>query len=192
MVQCLAERRHGARPGIRQVRCLEGEAVWAAGRAGPFDMRLLDEAATRFRQRPLNTRRKNPGSRPKTRPVYRRVPRRLESQCPHHGWRRRLGRRMALRRRQIRLNAVLDARRTPDDALRVFAPKHRAACPRPRQPVWPLERTLLTTGALDALLISRHRGGQAVTTPYLGITYSPTSKWREPPPPPPGRPVSGP
>ena len=53
MVQCLAERGTAARSGVRQVRCIEGDAVWAAGRAGKFDLKLLDQAATRFRQRQL-------------------------------------------------------------------------------------------------------------------------------------------
>lgn len=36
---------------------------------------------------------------------------------------------------------------------------------------YPLERTLLTTGILDAEADSRFRGGEAVDTPHLGIVY---------------------
>ena len=52
------------------------------------------------------------------------------------------------------------------------------------------ERTLLTSGTLDALLQSYSRGGAPVATPHLRIQYRPTWRWQEPQPPPPGRPWS--
>lgn len=41
------------------------------------------------------------------------------------------------------------------------------------QPQYPVERTLLVTGVLDALMDSRHRGHVRVETPHLGIAYGP-------------------
>ncbi len=58
------------------------------------------------------------------------------------------------------------------------------------KPSWPLERTLMTSGALDALLISRMKGGQRLATPYLEFSYQSSWRWKQPPPPPPGRPWS--
>lgn len=58
------------------------------------------------------------------------------------------------------------------------------------KPAWPVERTLLTSGTLDALLQSYTQGGKAVDTPHLRVRYRPTWRWREPPPPPAGRPWS--
>jgi hypothetical protein len=57
-----------------------------------------------------------------------------------------------------------------------------------REPPWAVERTLLTTGVLDALLQSKSAGGSEISTPYLRICYQPTWRWKPPPPPPPGRP----
>ena len=39
---------------------------------------------------------------------------------------------------------------------------------------YPVERTLLTTGAHDALMESRYRGHIVIETPHLNIGYSPS------------------
>src|SRR5436190_3378904 len=58
-----------------------------------------------------------------------------------------------------------------------------------RRRTWPVERTLLTTGMLDALLTSKLRGGVRLETPHLAIKYRPTFQWQPPPDPVPGRPL---
>jgi len=58
------------------------------------------------------------------------------------------------------------------------------------QPSWNAERTLYTSGTLDAFLLSL-KSGKRLETPYLNIPYQPTWRWLEPPPPPPTRPWSG-
>ena len=39
------------------------------------------------------------------------------------------------------------------------------------KPQYPVERTLLVSGALDALMESRHRGYARVKTPHLDVCY---------------------
>jgi hypothetical protein len=59
------------------------------------------------------------------------------------------------------------------------------------KPSWPVERTLLTSGILDALLQSQTQGGTRIPTLDLsGVAYQPTWRWKQPPPPPPSRPWS--
>ncbi|HVX14186.1 MAG TPA: hypothetical protein VHC22_23570 [Pirellulales bacterium] len=59
------------------------------------------------------------------------------------------------------------------------------------RPTWPVECTLLTSSALNGLLISQQQGGQRIETPYLKINYRTDWQWRQPPDPPPGRPFTG-
>ena len=39
------------------------------------------------------------------------------------------------------------------------------------EPQYPVERTLLVSGALDALMDSRHRGHIRLETPHLDVAY---------------------
>ena len=41
---------------------------------------------------------------------------------------------------------------------------------------YPVERTLLISGALDALMESRHRGNVRVETPHLNVAYRAAEK----------------
>ena len=58
------------------------------------------------------------------------------------------------------------------------------------RPTWVAERTLMTSGLLDALLRSGVEGGSPLATPWLEWGYASSWRWKEPPPPPPGRPWS--
>jgi hypothetical protein len=41
---------------------------------------------------------------------------------------------------------------------------------------YPVERTLLTTGLVDAVMNSRHEGGRRLETPYLDVAYQPPAE----------------
>jgi hypothetical protein len=56
------------------------------------------------------------------------------------------------------------------------------------KPTWRADRTLMTSGLLDAVLQSGVPGGRRLETPWLNWSYSPSWRWKEPPPAPPSRP----
>lgn len=48
------------------------------------------------------------------------------------------------------------------------------------KPSWNVERTVLTSGALNALMLSKSKSGQLIQTPYLKISYKPFWRWSQP------------
>ena len=184
MVQCLCERRRGGEVGVAAAQCLEGPAVWKARDAGRFDSKLLDAAWTRREQA---TRSKG----------------RLEESVPNptaffieyrDGFRATI---LTLNPANAEWCAGWREADEPEPRSTLFWTQEA----RPfghftflvqgiermihtGQPTWPAERTLLTTGMLEALLISRLRGGVRLETPHLAIRYQPTFDWHEPAPPP--------
>ncbi|MBI3864271.1 MAG: hypothetical protein HY290_20500 [Planctomycetia bacterium] len=190
MLQVLAERRNGGETGIRSVECLAGKAVWEAAARGVYDPALFDAALARMKPVPA-TREKLPDLVPE--PV-------LFVVDYADG----------LRANLFTLNGAISewaaAWRYDDGAIE--STKFGVQEGRPfmhfawqvtgidemmqtGKPAWPVERTLLTSGALDALLISKRDAGRRVETPYLAITYRDTWTWKQPPDPPPARPDDG-
>jgi hypothetical protein len=53
---------------------------------------------------------------------------------------------------------------------------------------WPVERTLLTSGLVDELLITQQAGGARRETPRLDVNYRSDWNWTMPLGPPPERP----
>lgn len=190
--QALAERRGGGETGIARVRYLEGAAVWEAARTGQCDRGLLDAALARLKDRPLP-----PGKR-------------VEELVANPGL-MLVDYRDGLRVRVYVLEGAVQewAAAWSDDAGAVNSTLFWTQELRPFQHFavqlsavgrfmqtghapWPVERTLLTTGALDAILVSKREAGRVVETPWLQITYESGWNWQQPLPPPPGRPITAP
>ena len=162
-LQCMIERRRGGETGVRAVTCLEGDAVWKAAQDGRWSRDLLDAAL-----KPLKNL---PDAKP-------------EKACKdpvafliEHA--------DGLRSSVIRLDGYANTFG--------FAGKERGKPPRgtqfwlqepvfghfsylvhnieamvlQRREIYPPERTLLTTGVLDAAMTSRHEDHRRVETPWL-------------------------
>lgn len=191
VAQCLAERRRGGETGVRRVRTLTGAEAWRAFADGRVDRGLLDLARERFRERPI----------PRGRPLEELVPNPTLFMVEHvdglrvnilampelyidwtAAWRYADG------RREAAVFWTQEAR--PFSHFEVLL-RHIEPFLESGTPPWPVERTLLTTGILDAALISRRDRGRVVETPHLGIAYESRWNWKQPPPPAPDRPLQG-
>lgn len=166
-LQCMVERRTGGETGIRRVQCLEGDAVWQAGAEGRWSRDLLDASLANIEAREEG----DPQEVCENPAVYL-----LEYND-------------GLQTATFMLGGYLRGwgfagRR--DSGEVEGAEFHLAGDPHPHFSYlclnaeemfvtgvaqYPVERTLLVSGALEALLDSRHRGHVPVETPYLDVTY---------------------
>ncbi|HWB13102.1 MAG TPA: hypothetical protein VG826_28010 [Pirellulales bacterium] len=188
MLQSLAERRAGGETGIRAVTCVTGNAVWQeAGRL--YDPALLETAMARLRDR-----------RGGGKPLAEVVPEPVLFHIEYAD---------GLITNLLTLNGAVAewaaAWRYTDDRVAstlfwtqearplmhfTYLVKGIDAMLQTGRPTWPADRTLLSSGTLDSLLISKERGGQRLETPQLLIRYQTDWNWQQPPEPPPGRPFT--
>jgi hypothetical protein len=189
-VQALAEQRQSGETGVKSVRCLSGDAVWQALDQRRVDPDLFAAALARV-----------PGYENGKTLERAAVPKPLLMIVEYDD---------GLRAFILELNGAVGAWTAAwryQEGRRVESTQFWTQEARPAAhftlllnaiedmmltgtPVWPVERTLLTSGILDALLQSHVHGGALIVTPYLRITYRPTWRWKQPPPPPPSRPWS--
>lgn len=179
MVQCLAERRAGGETGVRSVECLTGDGVWAALVDGSVDRELFDSCLARI-EKPrfrdfadLKTRVREPV-------LF------------------RITYRDGLRASIVALNGAVGQWTTAwrADSGQVTSTWFRTQEERPYghfthllkgvegmmhsgKSTWPVERTLLSSGILDAALTSKLRG-RSVETPYLNVRYETKWTWHQP------------
>jgi len=190
MVQCLAERRAGGETGVKSVFCLEDEAVWEAGERGVYDKKMFRSALSRLKTRPIS----------EDQDITKMVPHPVLFVIDYND---------GLRASVLQLNPAVSGWAVAwkeADSEEITSTLFWTQEARPfahfnfllegaekmfhtGKPTWPAERTLLTSGTLDALLISKKEGGKPVETPYLDIKYSTDWEWRQPRDPPPSRPV---
>jgi hypothetical protein len=187
-VQSLAEQRQGGETGVRSVQCLSGDAVWKAFDDRVFDPELFEAA---LRRAPTHENGETLNRKAVPNPKLMTVE--YED---------------GLRAFLLELNGAIGtwtaAWRYRDDR-RIESTQFWTQEARPAahftlfvdgitkmmltgKPTWPVERTLLTSGVLDALLQSHTQGGKRIATPYLHLAYRSDWRWRQPAPPPPGRP----
>jgi hypothetical protein len=185
-LQCMAERRdrRGKPQGVVAVTCLEGDAVWKAGDAGMWSRKCLDAALSRSHtlnpgDPKQNTRDFTP---PPNRPTFLKEPIAFVVEYVD-----------GFRATALILNGHVDDTTIGaqlEDGSIVSTLFYLPAPPganfftplvlrleeffRTGQSPYPVERTLLTGGVLDAALESRVQGSRRIETPDLAaIEYAP-------------------
>jgi hypothetical protein len=168
-LQCFVERRAGGETGIRAVQHLEGEAVWRAAEDGRWSKDLMKAALSRGET-------VGPG-RPEdvTKPVL--------CLLEYND-----GFRAAVLMLGGLVNEYLVAFRVKGrpgiDSTLCYIPTENSnnfsmlvhginQMYQTGKPSHPVERTLLTTGALSFLMESAHQGHKRLETPMLRVHYSP-------------------
>lgn len=167
--QCMVERRQGGETGIRAVTCVEGAEVWRWTDRNPWARRLLDSALARCDGR-------KPGSPQDN--VKQPVLFLLEYASGLEG-------------AVYLLNGLIEQAvfaASIRDAAEPVATELWLQPTRPfshfsglvhyieqmivtGRPAYPVERTLLTTGALAALMDSCYQGHRRLETPHLNVRY---------------------
>jgi len=180
-LQCMVERRGDGQQatgetGVAAVTCLEGQAVWDAAASGLWSYELAAAACGAIENRPEGT---------------------MEEHCPNPQL-FLVEYRDGLRAAALLLTGYIEdlayAARVDD---KITATEFYLANSAPHahfsylslnieemfvtgEPTYPVERTLLTTGVLEAALDSRYRGHIRLETPHLTVAYQPAAEipWR--------------
>ncbi|MEA2632716.1 MAG: hypothetical protein QOE66_2935 [Chloroflexota bacterium] len=180
VLQSMVESRRGGETGVEAVQFLAGEALWDAAEAGLWSTRLADAA--------IAAELGADAGRPTLRRLVQAAPFDLEP--PHgilltyrDGFRAivlKVGKSGTRWNFACQLAGEDDPRATsfytgPWNNRCLFKALAHAIQVhfRERQAPYPVERTLLTTGILDAAMESRSQGGKTLDTPQLAIAYRP-------------------
>jgi hypothetical protein len=180
-LQCLMERRQGGETGVAAVTCVEGPDVWKAAEAKRWSRPLLDAALAG-----LKTGKGKPeeGARnPAAFLVEYRDGRRGTVVMLNGGYLRDwvfAGRVAGKAEPEVIRFWLQDGR--PFGHFTLLA-RGIDAMFLSGKPTWPVERTLLTTGILEAVMTSRFEKQRRLETPHLAIRYEPGPAWQAPPPP---------
>lgn len=167
-LQCMVERRSGGETGIAAVQCLEGDAVWAAGRGGVWSRELATAAVDNIEPKATGRMEDNCAN-----PVvflveyldgFRAATLLLPGHLQGFGYAARFNGSVSA----TGLNRQAE-RHQPFTYLGLNVQEMFLT----GRPQYPVERTLLVTGALEALMESRYRGHVWVETPHLDVAYRP-------------------
>jgi hypothetical protein len=186
-LQCMLERRKGGETGVKAVQLLEGDDVWAAGNAGRWSKDLLSSALSRS-DTPMGLTVLDGRTQDLVASgVLPQLVKDPAAYCIEYSD----GTRATL----LLLNgAIMDyniAARVAGHGIvstQFFLPPPPnvtdSACLAAKieqtfhtgTAAYPVERTLLTTGVLEACLHSRHKLNQRLETPQLAISYQPPAE----------------
>jgi hypothetical protein len=178
-LQCLVERRRGGEVGVRRVQCLQGEEMWRAMDRGDFSRELLEAAMARVPAhangdlRALTVKARDAGVfLIEYRDNFKAAVAMLNGWV-HEGDGGAFTAALRLRGRQQPIATHFYLQQPDPFAHFAYLLRAIEAMIWTSHPSYPVERTLLTTGILDAVMISRAEKNRAVPTPHLNIRYTP-------------------
>ena len=186
-LQCMLERRKGGETGVKAVQLLEGDDVWAAGNAGRWSKDLLSSALSRS-DTPMGLTVLDGRTQDLVASgVLPQLVKDPAAYCIEYSD----GTRATL----LLLNgAIMDYNIAAKVAGRGIVSTQFFLPPPPNvtdsaclaakieqtfqtgSAAYPVERTLLTTGVLEACLHSRHKLNQRLETPQLAVSYQPPTE----------------
>lgn len=179
-LQCLAERRRGGETGVRAVQCLQGDAMWKALDQGRWSLELLEAALAlvpahaKGDYRTLTAKAKDAGVfLIEYRDGFR------AAVAMMNGWVYEgdggaftFAGKLQGQAQPVATHFYLQQ---PDPfAHFAYLVKAIDATIQTGHAVYPVERTLLTTGILDSVMTSKSDRNRRVETPHLTLAYQPT------------------
>jgi hypothetical protein len=167
VLQCMVERRSDGETGVSAVTCLEGDAVWEAARKGLWSRDLADAACACIREKPAGGMEEHC-----TNPALFLVEYRdglKGAVLMLNGYVQDLA--FACRSNGETRAAEFYLQNGPPHTHFSYLSLNIEEMFLTGKPAYPVERTLLTTGTLDAALESRYQGHVRLETPHLGVAY---------------------
>jgi hypothetical protein len=168
-LQCMVERRKGGETGIAAVQCIEGPAVWGWTDANPWAARLLDEALRRSESRQQGSPRDNVKAPIAFLLDYRSGLKAVVYMLNGHIRDCNFAAQISGQTEPVSTEIWLQSGR-PYSHFSGLVHYIEELIVNGR-PSYPVERTLLTTGALAALMDSSYRANARLETPYLDVAY---------------------
>lgn len=182
-MQCMVERRKGGESGVKAVQMIEGDAVWKAGDQGRYSKELLRSALSRS-DTPLGL--SFDDSRPQDMVTSGVLPGLVKNPAAYF-----IEYRDGLKATLLMLNGALrdfnfaarvKGMREPQSLQFLLTPEPNvtySACLMSKveqmfesgAAPYPVERTLLTSGMLEACLTSKVKGSARLDTPQLDVRY---------------------
>ena len=183
-LQCVVERRHGGETGVSAVTALRGEEIWAAEKRGDWSRSLLKAALRTLdaSTEKLEERIRHPDTvfflieyRDGLKAMGAMFPSAIGPMPPKFSCQLAVACRVRQQTEPFACWMKTPGIPFPHFAELLLGIQHMVHT---REPAYPVERTLLTTGILDRLMHSMHpRRGERLSSPELAIRYEP-ARWR--------------
>jgi hypothetical protein len=180
-LQCMVERRRGGETGVRAVQCVQGEEMWKLLDKGAWSRPLLEKAIRLVPAHASGDYRK-PMAQAKNAGVflieYRdglKAAVAMMNGWVHEGDGGAFVFAGAIKGESKPLASHFYLQQPEPFAHFAYLIKAIDTLVNTGHPVYPVERTLLTTGILDAVMISKSQKNRRVLTPHLDVRYQPTN-----------------